>query len=288
MIPHHFPNLKPSSSHDLYSYPDHLREQVSAAASTHGIYIFHGRANDFPLYIGKSVNLRSRLLAHLRNKNEARLLNQTAKISFIQTAGEITSLLLEAKMIKEHKPLFNRRLRKLREVFSYVLDGSKLTISPSAKNQYGHSDQIYGLFKSKSLATQKIRTIADEHQLCLAALGIDPHYSGQACFRHSIKKCAGACCGKEDEQLHYQRLVSALTKYKIALWPYQGRIALLEQNEEFKEFHIMDHWHYLGSYQTLEYANRQSRTHSSAFDADMYKILIKPILTNSASIIELD
>lgn len=32
-----------------------------------GVYIFHGAEGDLPLYIGKSVQLRSRLLAHLRN-----------------------------------------------------------------------------------------------------------------------------------------------------------------------------------------------------------------------------
>lgn len=30
-----------------------------------GVYIFHGQEGDFPVYIGKSINLRSRVLSHL-------------------------------------------------------------------------------------------------------------------------------------------------------------------------------------------------------------------------------
>jgi excinuclease Cho len=61
-----------------------------------GVYIFHGQEGALPLYIGKSVNLRSRVLSHLRNPDEANLLRQTRRISHIRTAGEIGALLLEA------------------------------------------------------------------------------------------------------------------------------------------------------------------------------------------------
>ena len=75
---------------------------------TTGVYIFFGEGN-FPLYIGKSINIRSRVLSHLRNPNEKKMIAQALKIDFIETAGEIGALLLESQMIKEHSPLFNRR-----------------------------------------------------------------------------------------------------------------------------------------------------------------------------------
>ncbi len=63
-------------------------------------YIFHAAEGTLPLYIGKSVNLRARLLSHMRNPDEARMLRQAARISHIRTAGEIGALLLEAQLIK--------------------------------------------------------------------------------------------------------------------------------------------------------------------------------------------
>lgn len=79
-----------------------------------GVYILHAGEGDLPLYIGKSVNLRSRLLAHLRNPDEARLLHQTLRIIHIRTAGEVSALLLEASFIKQQHLLLSQKLRRNR------------------------------------------------------------------------------------------------------------------------------------------------------------------------------
>ena len=84
-----------------YEYPEHLRAALADMPAAPGVYTFHGAEGDLPLYIGKSVNLRNRLLAHLRTPDEARMLRQTRRISHIRTAGEIGALLLEARLIKE-------------------------------------------------------------------------------------------------------------------------------------------------------------------------------------------
>lgn len=100
----------------FYEYPAHLREAIADMPSAPGVYLFHGHEGDLPLYIGKSVNLRSRLLSHLRTADEARMLRQTRRITHIRTAGEIGALLLEARLIKEMHPLFNQKLRHNRQL----------------------------------------------------------------------------------------------------------------------------------------------------------------------------
>ena len=45
-----------------YEYPQHLREAIEDAPTGAGVYVFHGQAGDLPLYIGKSINIRARLL----------------------------------------------------------------------------------------------------------------------------------------------------------------------------------------------------------------------------------
>ena len=100
----------------VYEYPQHLRAAIEDAPTGAGVYVFHGETGDLPLYIGKSVNIRARLLSHLRNADEARLLRQTQRISYTRTAGEIGALLLEAQMIKQQHPLFNQKLRRNRQL----------------------------------------------------------------------------------------------------------------------------------------------------------------------------
>jgi len=93
--------LRPAAT---YRYPEHLREQIAAAPKAPGVYLFHGDDDSLPLYIGKSVDIRARLLAHLRSAEEARLLRQTRRIEHIRTAGEIGALLLESRLLTSSPP----------------------------------------------------------------------------------------------------------------------------------------------------------------------------------------
>lgn len=80
----------------IYEYPEHLRPWLEALPKQPGVYFFHGDSDAMPLYIGKSVNIRSRVLSHLRTPDEAAMLRQSRRITWIQTAGELGALLLEA------------------------------------------------------------------------------------------------------------------------------------------------------------------------------------------------
>ncbi|USW93229.1 hypothetical protein NHF39_16900 [Pseudomonas proteolytica] len=106
--------LRPTLPAPPFEYPAHLRAQAEAAPRAPGVYFFYAQGESMPLYIGKSVDLRSRLLAHLRNPEEARMLRQAQRIEYQQTAGEIGALLLESRLIKEMQPLKNKRLRRQR------------------------------------------------------------------------------------------------------------------------------------------------------------------------------
>lgn len=287
MLPHHLSSQVSAYDKKSYRYPAELRQQVLAAPQAPGVYTFHGIDHNFPLYIGKSINLRSRLLSHLRTEGEARLLRQTKHISYTPMAGGISALLLEAEMIKQQRPLFNRRLRKTKDTCSFVLTKTGLEINYTSKLIHENKSNIFGLFKSQRVAKDRLRELADQHSLCLGIIGIEPLIGDRGCFRASLKKCAGACCGKEDITAHHQRLIFALNNFKVALWPYNGPVALKESFGRLKQYHLLDNWHYQGSYKSLRGLNSKKPTEKRQFDADMYKILVKPILSGEADIIEL-
>ena len=78
--------IKPDPA-DTFEYPHHIdRASLDALPAKPGIYIFRGE-QDRPLYIGKSVNIRTRVLSHLRAPEEARMLRQNRYIDFRRTAG---------------------------------------------------------------------------------------------------------------------------------------------------------------------------------------------------------
>ncbi|CAI0881236.1 Excinuclease cho [Serratia ficaria] len=271
---------------DIYQYPEHLRASLEQLPRAPGVYLFHGQSDSMPLYIGKSVNVRSRVMAHFRARDEAKLLRQTQRISCIATAGELGALLLEAQLIKRRQPLFNKRLRRSKQLCSLRLSETRVEIVQAKDIDFAATPDLYGLFANRGAAQEKLRAIADQHRLCYGRLGIDKLPAGRACFRFSLRKCAGACCGAESELQHRQRLAAALEQTRIACWPYAGRVALEEQGNGLRQYHVIHNWFYLGSVDSLERVDTLQRA-ASHFDSDGYKILCKPLMGGDYRIIEL-
>jgi len=270
----------------IYDYPQHLRAAIEDAPTGAGVYMFHGQEGDLPLYIGKSVNIRARLLSHLRTQDEARMLRQTQRVSYIRTAGEIGALLLEAQMIKALHPLFNQKLRRNKQLCSLQLTQGVPEVVYSKDIDFASAPDLYGLFASRHAALDALRAVADQNKLCYAPLGLEKLPPGKACFRAAIRQCAGVCRGDETLEAHSERLFSSLLGLRVECWPFAGAIGLVERDEALTQIHVVNHWCYLGSAATPEEAGGLS-TVAAGFDADGYKILCRPVLTGSVEIMRL-
>jgi excinuclease Cho len=269
-----------------YAYPHHLREAIGDLPAAPGVYIFHGEQAGMPLYIGKSVNLRSRVLSHLRNCDEARLLRQIQCISHIRTAGEIGALLLEARLIKKMQPLMNQKLRRSRQLCSWQLTAGRLNIVYSRDVNFAGAAELFGLFSSQRAAQQALRDLADRHALCYGALGLEAVRAGRPCFRATLRQCAGVCCGAERSQEHDARLRGALQAMRVVCWPFAGAVGLVEEWNGEREIHVVHNWTFLGSARNVEQA-RILGTMAAGFDADGYKILCKPIFAGTTQLLKL-
>jgi len=275
------------ASPSTFIYPQHLRELAEALPPAPGVYTFHGEANHhLPLYIGKSIHVRQRVLSHLRTAQEARMLRQTRRFSVIRTAGEVGALLLEAQLIKTQQPLYNQRLRRSRQLCAWLwheTSSEKPQLVDARTVPFASTPGLHGLFASRRAAEAALMTLADAHQLCHVVLGLEKAPAGKACFRHQIRRCAGACCGAEPTTAHQQRLASALQTMAVTCWPRPGAVALTETcplDPQFVQHHVVRNWYYLGTASTLEQARLLDRTDAS-FDADSYHILCKPLLLGS-------
>ncbi|TAH45694.1 MAG: ethanolamine utilization protein, partial [Betaproteobacteria bacterium] len=84
-----------------------------------GIYLFHAEAelppagrSERPLYLGRSLNLRGKVREHFSaagaKGRDAELARQVRRVDWIETAGELGALLLEAELLKRLRPSGNR------------------------------------------------------------------------------------------------------------------------------------------------------------------------------------
>jgi len=268
----------------LYEYPTHLRQAIEDLPSLPGVYTFHGEEGDLPLYIGKSINIRSRVLSHLRTPDEARLLRQTRRITCERTVGEIGALLLEARLIKTLHPLHNQRLRMCRQLFTWRLDQGVPGLVNAKDVKFGQEAGLFGLYANRHSALGQLRSIADEKGLCYGVLGLERLATGRPCFRAQLKQCWGACCGRESAESHQSRLEAALQDLNVVCWPYAGAVALIERQDDIEDIHVVQNWCYLGTVKNLQQAKTLGAVDSN-FDADSYKILCRPIVQGLVEIV---
>ncbi len=278
------------------SLPSHLpTDALDAIPDTPGVYLFYGE-NDMPLYVGKSVRLRQRVLSHFNSDHklykDMRLSQQLHRIEVRQTAGEIGALLLEAQLVKDLQPVHNRLLRRQGDLCAWRLKeddkGHTLPVLTFASEQdFGRADRLYGLFSSKRKAEAALRELAEAHQLCLLQLGLEGRVgSGKPCFNWQLKRCKGVCIGKEAESFHRARLEGALANLHVKVWPWPGAVGLVERDGDRSDVHVVNNWCYLGTARSDDelWTLLEQQPSRPAFDLDTYKILSRALTRKDLTI----
>ncbi|MDQ2964116.1 MAG: exonuclease domain-containing protein [Pseudomonadota bacterium] len=266
------------------SLPSQLpADALDAIPEAPGVYRFYG-LNALPLYVGKSINLRARIVAHFsadyRSANDMRLSAEITRIEIEETAGELGALLRESRLVKTLLPAYNHRLRRRADMVAL-----SIAAEPEAPD-YVRSDAIdpralddlYGPFASRRQAREALRAIAAKSALCWTALGLERRKG--PCFARQVRKCAGACVGAEQPSEHHARLRDALARHALKPWPYTGTIGVRETSLAGGriELHVFRDWCWLGT------ARDESELHEileapprCAFDLDIYRVLVKQL-----------
>jgi DNA polymerase-3 subunit epsilon len=260
--------------------PQLERAALDAVPDAPGVYIFHGEGGA-PLYVGKSLSMRSRVLAHfyddVRSPRGMELARKVRSIDWRRTAGELGALLLEARLVKELEPAFNRQLRRNDALCGFAFDGRRLRLASAEEIGAETLPYVRGVFRSRRAALQALRDLADEHRLCLQTLSFETARKG-TCFRHQIGRCAGVCAGRESIHLHHARVAAALAGWQAADWPHPGPLGVVEKDRagEATEIHVIDRWCYLGAARSDgELAELLHEPPRRRFDYEHYRILAR-------------
>jgi DNA polymerase-3 subunit epsilon len=241
-----------------------------------GVYLFHGE-NGVVLYVGKSIYLRSRVLAHFsgdhRDARDMKISQQVKRVEWIETPGELGALIEEARLVKSLAPVYNRRLRRVSELCAWRWRPESPATPPrlvtARELEPDAFDELHGLFRSRASALEALREIASAHQLCPIVLGLEK--GSGPCFAHQLQRCRGACVGKETRAVHGLRLGAAFAQMKMRPWPFKGRIGVRENGEG--ALIVLDRWCYLGTARSRE--ELQALGARPVFDLDTYRILTR-------------
>jgi len=238
-----------------------------------GVYRFLD-ARGSALYIGKSVNIRTRVQAHLRTPAEGAMLRRTRRIDFIRTAGEVGALLLESQLIKKWQPPFNVLLKSAAP--AYALHLPRGSLQPLVVDyEDGARDRVHGLFGSRRTAEAGWRAQVKRHGLCPSLLGIEKTTLSRGCFARQLGQCRGACIGLETPSAHKRRVHRALRQLDRFAWPYAGPIGIAEDDGQLHQVHVVQGWAYLGSLSASSPVLELPAV--SGLDVDTFKILSAPL-----------
>ncbi len=191
-----------------------IKKELPLIPKLPGVYRMLNSKNEI-LYVGKAKNLPNRLKSYVSEKNHIirteRMLSQTEKLEITTTTNESEALLLEANLIKKHKPKFNILLKDDKS-FPYIFisdhEFPRIERHRGAKNKPG---KYYGPFASSLAVNSAIKTL---QRIFLIRSCTDKQVEAgdKTCFNYFLKRCAGPCGGKID-QIDYAKLVEAADEF---------------------------------------------------------------------------
>lgn len=264
------------------SLPKHLDiESINNLPTGHGVYMFDDEKGA-PLYIGKSVNIRRRVLSHFTRDSEEyrefKIAQSVYAIRFESTGGELEALLREAHLIKSEQPLYNRRLRRVRMLTALrrqmTSDGYIAIISDQLTEVLPDQfSTILALYDKRGTAKTSLLTIIKTFDLCPKLCGVEKVKG--ACFSYQLGRCKGACIGKEDIETYNRRVLLAFEHKRIQSWPYDGPVIVREMSSgtTTNSGFIVDQWSIIGKISQEEDFAPVVTHYESIFDYDAYKIL---------------
>lgn len=267
-----------------------------------GVYRFFD-GNQQLLYVGKSIDISTRVLSHYtaarRPGRQQRMMHAVTRVDSEPCTGEVGALLRENAAIKREIPLYNRRQRRKRALWTLTLvRGSDEFLKAQPQqlmNRSALASDSYGLYHSAAHGEGTLRQLAREHGLCLRILGLE-HGRGP-CFARQLGRCHGACAGVESAALHNARLQDTLLDQRILAWPFPTAVLLREtarparRGQPRQDWHAVDQWRYIGSYASRQRAATAVSTplpadsgNSALFDRDAYMIFLRALRDGQISI----
>lgn len=169
-----------------------------------GVYLFRGDRNEV-LYVGKANVLRTRVRSYFRKREDLSRKNQklVGLISGVETivvGSESEALILEANLIKEHRPHFNILLRDDKK-YPYIKVTVKETFPRVEVTRRVVSDgsRYFGPYTSVGPMRQALDLIKRMYTVRSCRYDLPKDTPERACLDYHIGRCLAPCVGLQTE-----------------------------------------------------------------------------------------
>ncbi len=196
---------------------DNLNLKLKNLPDAPGVYLFRDKERKI-IYIGKAKSLRNRVRTYFQagqrhDTKTARLVSVIDDFDLLVTDSEIEAMILEANLVKEHKPRYNVNLKDDKH-FPYI----KVTVNEPfprilvVRRLAKDGARYFGPFTSAKGMRKTIKFLSNLFRIRSCNLTI-PHPSGRlqkVCLDYHIGRCGGPCEGLQTEKEYRQQVESVL------------------------------------------------------------------------------
>ena len=207
-------------------------EDIESLPEACGTYYFFDDKQQL-LYIGKSKDIRHRVLSHLGNTTSKRALEMKQRIhsiSYELTGSELIALLKESKEIKEQKPMYNRAQKRSSYYWGLYTGKDEFGyITFSLRKVSEMPEDPVTSYNNKKEAREALTRMVEKNWLCQKLSGL--YQTDGACFHHTIRQCNGACIQGESVSVYNKRAKTLLDNLKLD----RGNVLIIDQGREPEE-----------------------------------------------------
>ncbi len=178
-----------------------------------GCYLFHD-ADGTVIYVGKAINLRNRVRSYFGRHAgvKATLITREAgRVEFIVTSSEVEALVLEANLIKRHKPHYNVLLKDDKSYPFLKLTAEPFPTLIFTRRVVKDGGTYYGPYPNAGAVRRVLELIYAIFPLRRNS-GVPMKSRKKPCLRFHMGRCQAPCIGAADAEA-YARVVRQVRSF---------------------------------------------------------------------------
>jgi DNA polymerase-3 subunit epsilon len=205
-----------------------------------GVYLFKARDGRV-LYVGKSTDLRARVKSYFYGDSRKKvedLLSQTTVVDGVPCSTELEALVLEARLIRDHQPRYNRRGKTWRRYAYLKIDPAEAFPRLKVVREPSGEAAFLGPFPNSRHAALAKEALEDAYPIrrCTRVMRATTRFA--TCALADMGRCVAPCDGRATRERYgelVRELISSLSNPDGLLEALERRMGLLAAEERYEE-----------------------------------------------------
>jgi excinuclease ABC subunit C len=189
-----------------------MRTDPATLPDACGVYLFRA-ASGRVLYVGKAINIRSRVRSHLQDKKnpkEIKLRDRSESVDWIATGSELEALVLEDTLIKRYKPRFNVRMKDDKSYPYLMITNDAYPAIHQVRGLQRGKGEYFGPHSDPRAVRKSLRWLRKIFPV--RSCRRDLSRPSRPCLEHHLGRCLAPCNGKVPAD-DYSLMVEGLRRF---------------------------------------------------------------------------